>query len=268
MHIPQLLKHPKMLFVHSAMIILLEFRHRNVQEWDKTKFGEDMYLYVKSVCILFKTTTTEPTPTSDWGHSRTDSWMFECSVLFYYSRSWVLLATTATESYSYLQCKLRPVMYDVAIILLLSYECQVSIWITICQLVYPTSWQICTSYQVSSHQQHSLIFGINCWNIVGMCRKNWRMISFCQKGVTKILWSNVLLVAYCPASWYSSSANYILPCQLIQFISKLLWHYSPISWWDIPAGKKKQPSCQLKNTVYCIALLWWVLVSRMCHIIS
>ncbi len=36
-------------------------------------------------------------------------------------------------------------------------------------LVYLTSWQVITSWHASSHQRHSLIFGLNGLNNVGVC---------------------------------------------------------------------------------------------------
>ncbi len=46
-----------------------------------------------------------------------------------------------------------------------------SIWITICQLVYATSYQICTRWQVSNRQQHSFIFVLNVVVVVVVLNK-------------------------------------------------------------------------------------------------
>ncbi len=61
----------------------------------------------------------------------------------------------------------------------LSFYKPASMWIAICQPVYPTSWQIYTNWQVSNDQQH--FFNILAkWlkYCVGMCWNKCRIISF------------------------------------------------------------------------------------------
>ncbi len=113
----------------------------------------------------------------------------------------------------------------------LSFYQPVSIWIIICQLVYPTSWQICISWQVSNHQQHSLLSEVNGWNIVVMCRNKCTMISFARKGSLHFM--------------IQLSILWKCPCRLV------LWQHSPASWWKVPAGKKVKCSlaASWKNTV-------------------
>ncbi len=88
----------------------------------------------------------------------------------------------------------------------ISFYQPVSIWITICQLVYPTSWQICTSWNVSNHQQHPLIFVLNGWNFVEQ--------SHLLKNAGLILWSNYFVDIALTADKFQQ--------------------------WNVPAGKREK----------------------------
>ncbi len=70
---------------------------------------------------------------------------------------------------------------------------------------YHHIWQICTSWQIANHQQHSSMFELNCWNIVWMCRG------------TSVKWSH--LARKCSLIFNDSTILWKLLWQLVNFTS-------------------------------------------------
>ncbi len=119
----------------------------------------------------------------------------------------------------------------------------VSIWITTCQLVYPTSSLISASWQVSYHQPTFLIFYLNGWNIVGMCRSKCRIISFFLEKASFISCHNYSMdIALLAGTFHKVATMTICTYQLVKCTI----------WQKI----KTQSSCQLKHTSYWIFVSW------------
>ncbi len=93
----------------------------------------------------------------------------------------------------------------------LSFYQPASTWITVCQLVYPASWQICNSWQVLTHQQHVLIFYWHWLHIVGMCRNNCRMLVMVYYLARNVSLNFIIPLFYenYPARWYIAMDSYI-----------------------------------------------------------
>ncbi len=96
-----------------------------------------------------------------------------------------------------------------------------SIWIIIYQLVCPTSWQICTSWQVSNHQHHSSIIELNGWNIMGMCMTSVEWFYLAREG------SLNFMIQLWKWSW-----------QLVNLPTSYCDNIPHNSWWNVPDGKR------------------------------
>ncbi len=108
----------------------------------------------------------------------------------------------------------------------LSFYQPVSIWFTI--------------WQVSSHQQHSLIFYQNRWNNVRMCRNKCRMISFGSKKVALIRSNYSVDIAMLAHKFHQLAT-----------VTSFTWQLVKCTIWQ---KYQNHSSCYLKNTAYRICL--------------